>query len=698
MSDDPEGPTPPIAPPVPPIQDPPESHVPTRLPATLAGLRGDSDDVLKSWYAPLPAWARTQNPLLKWLFAVRQDEDEPKEGEPGHGTDHSKPWYQVMCLTGVDYFSTLGYQPGIAFLAAQHLSPIATLFLVAMTLFAAYPVYSCVAGRSPHGSGSISMLESLLPQWWGKIFILVLLGFAATDFIITITLSAADATAHIVENPFFPKMNDPQVPVTMVLLVLLSAVFLKGFKEAIGLAVVLTVGYLLLNFVVVAVCVAEIAGNPSLIGNWWGSAQTQSGGSWWRMAFLGMLFFPKLALGLSGFETGVAVIPLVKGKPDDTPEYPVGRIENTRKLLLTAALIMSFFLIASSLITTILIPSAEMLSEDGKARGRCLAWLAHEKLGEVFGTLYDISTITVLWFAGASAMAGLLNIVPRYLPRYGMAPNWARYTRPLVLMFTAIAAFITWHFEADVEKQGAAYATGVLVLMTSAAFAVMLTKRRNRWQLLAYGVVVAIFVYTLIDNVMERPEGIHIASFFIGATLVVSFVSRLWRSTELRVEHIKLDREAKAILQAMVKHGEIRLIASPHAEKSFAEYDRRMKKHLELGNDCPDPKKVAFLEIGVPNASDFGGTLLLKGCYVGGHRVLRGESSAVANAIAAVLLHLRDQTGIRPHVYLCWSEQHPLWQLCDYLLFGAGDIAPLTREILRQAEPAVERRPVVHVD
>jgi hypothetical protein len=135
-------------------------------------------------------------------------------------------------------------------------------------------------------------------------------------------------------------------------------------------------------------------------------------------------------------------MPLVKGKSSDTEERPKGRIQNTHKLLTAAAVIMSFFLIASSLVTTLLIPAAEFQS-GGKASGRALAYLAHLHLGSAFGTVYDLSTISILWFAGASAMAGLLNIVPRYLPRYGMAPNWTRSTRPLVLVFTAIAFAVT---------------------------------------------------------------------------------------------------------------------------------------------------------------------------------------------------------------------------------------------------------------
>ncbi len=333
-----------------------------------------------------------------------------------------------MCLTGVDYFSTLGYQPGIAFLAAGLLSPVATLILVLVTLAVALPTYAQVAERSPHGQGSIHMLEELLPRWRGKAVVLALLGFAFTDFIITITLSAADSAAHIIENPFVPRAMDHQVLVTLVLLAVLGGVFLKGFKEAIGIAVFVVAAYMALNAVLLTVGLLEIVRHPTHLGDW-KSALLLTHTSPWRMLLAAAILFPKLALGLSGFETGVAVMPLIRGARNDDPERPRGRIRNTRKLLVTAALLMSVLLFCSSVVTTVLIP-AEAFAAGGPASGRALAYLAHEMLGPLFGTAYDISTITILWFAGASAMAALLNLVPRYLPPYGMAPDWARAQRP----------------------------------------------------------------------------------------------------------------------------------------------------------------------------------------------------------------------------------------------------------------------------
>src|SRR3954449_10364411 len=293
----------------------------------------------------------------RWLYSGSVSEMEgPTEPEGAH---HVHPWWQVMCLTGVDYFSTLGYQPGIAALAAGALSPVATMILVLLTLLGALPIYGRIARESPHGEGSIAMLEHLLSWWQGKLFVLALLGFVATDFIITITLSAADATAHIVENPFaHGSLHGREVGVTLALIALLGAVFLRGFKEAMGIAVALVAAYLLLNAVVVGYGLYRVAMHPHVLGDWRGRL-FQAHGNPLAMLGIALLVFPKLALGLSGFETGVALMPLVKGDPTDTPARPDGRIRNTRKLLVVAALIMSVFLITSSLVTTLLIPAEE---------------------------------------------------------------------------------------------------------------------------------------------------------------------------------------------------------------------------------------------------------------------------------------------------------------------------------------------------
>ena len=629
-----------------------------------------------------------------------------------------------MCLTGVDYFSTLGYQPGIAFLAAGALSPIATLVLVLLTLFGALPMYHRVAAESPHGDGSISMLENLLSRWKGKLFVLALLGFAATSFIITITLSAADATAHIVENPFVLDhlhFLHHRIIVTLVLVAALGAIFLKGFKEAIGIAVLIVAVYLLLNLIVVAVGAYQIYLRPSLFWNW-KSVLIETYRSPLLMIGTALIVFPKLALGLSGFETGVVVMPLVRGDRDlsedeiesihttrsartTTPasaqQLLAGRIHNTRKLLTTAAIIMSLLLVASSIITTLLIPAEEFrpetaTQEPGSANGRALAYIAHHYLGGVFGTLYDLSTISILWFAGSSALAGLLNIVPRYLPKYGMAPEWARATRPLVVVFTAICFIVTILFKADVDAQGGAYATGVLALMTSAAIAVTLSARRrgerSQW---AFMLISLVFSYTTVTNIVEQPEGIKIAFVFILVIVLSSLVSRVWRTTELRVERVELDDTAREFVRQAAR-GTVRIITN-RCDRGDADEYKLKETEKRTDNHIPPGEPILFFEVTPGDASEFSGVLRIRGENIDGYKVLRTESPAVPNAIAAFLLFLRNETGKLPHVYFGWSEGNPLSYLMKYIAFGEGDTAPVTHEVLRQAEKDPERRPIVHV-
>lgn len=636
--------------------------------------------------------------LRTWLLFGLQDAKGIHQG-PGAASDaHLKKhsWWQVMCLTGVDYFSTLGYQPAIAALAAGVISPLATIVLVAVTLLGALPVYRRVAGESHRGEGSIAMLERLLPRWGGKLFVLILLGFAATDFMITMTLSAADATAHLIQNPIAPSwLQGQNILVTLFLLALLAAVFLRGFREAIGVAVVLVALYLALNAVVVVVTLTEVFSHTVAVGEWWQALST-SHGSPFMVIGIALLVFPKLALGLSGFETGVAVMPQIRGYGSDTEDHPTGRIKGTRRLLTTAAVIMSAFLIATSFITVVLIPEQEF-QPGGQADGRALAFLAHQYLGVGFGTVYDLSTIAILWFAGASAMAGLLNLVPRYLPRYGMAPGWARAVRPLVLVFTVIGFLITFLFNADVDAQGGAYATGVLVLMTSAAVAVTLSARRSgqRKRTVGFGVIAVVFIYTTIANIFERPEGIRIAAIFILGIMVISLLSRIRRSFELHATKVHLDRRALEFMSTNLS-GPIALIAHEPLRLTAEAYREKLSSAIEVSH-IPIDYQALFLEVIVDDSSDFETELEVRGVTRHGHQILEVHGPVVPNTIASVLLHIRDVTGLMPHIYFRWTEGNPVINLLRFLFLGEGEIAPVTREVLREAEPDVTRRPWVHV-
>lgn len=672
-----------------------------------------------------------------------------------------------MCLTGVDYFSTLGYQPSIAVEAAGVLAPIATLILVAVTLFGALPVYIYVAKHSPHGQGSIGMLEKLVSGWWGKTFVLVLLGFAATDYVITKTLSAADAAEHIVSNPkMFPEEKPPadlsldeklafeenvkarhqkwQIGITIGLLVALGAMFLRGFREVLGIAVAIVGIYLVLSGIVIGSGVIYLINHPEYVTQWWDHVQT---GQWylhhapwqsketWGIVAIAALLFPKLALGLSGFETGVAVMSHVKGDAGDNPQQPQGRIRNTRKLLVTAALIMSVGLIGSSFVVAMLIPPDQLVyaAADGSfakndvtgvemtevevkkliakpaAKDRALAYIAHGEgttgkinpmFGTVFGTIYDFSTVIILWFAGASAMAGLLNLVPQYLPRYGMAPEWTRASRWLVILFTGVNVVVTLLFRANVDDQGGAYATGVLMLITSACVATVIGKYRQAsgvwWQRLSipYSLVMLVFIYTTIANLIEKPSGLKIASFFIVAIVLTSLLSRVFRARELRFIGFHFVDEQSKFLWESIRASEWPILV-PHrpGRRSLAEKEVIIRREHRLPENMP----ILFIEVDLHDASDFYQQPNLEVLSEEGRYLLKiTQTASIAHTLAAVVLELA-KVGKPPEIHFGWTEESPVAGMIGFLLFGEGNVPWMVHELISKAEPDPAKRPVVMI-
>ncbi|MEI6666136.1 MAG: amino acid transporter, partial [Chloroflexota bacterium] len=360
--------------------------------------------------------------------------------------------------------------------------------------------------------------------------------------------------------------------------------------------------------------------------------------------------------------------------------------------------VMALYLLGTSMVTTLLIPR-EAFEEGGPASGRALAYLAHEYVGEFFGTAYDVSSVLILWFAGASAMAGLINIVPRYLPSYGMAPEWGRAVRPVVITYTAICVVVTVAFNADVVAQAGAYATGILAMMVSGAVAVVVVNARRRcWQPTAgFTLLTLVLLYALVANMVERPDGLVISGGFIAGIIAISLVSRVMRSTELRVEHIEFDAEARRfVTEVLGDDHALHIIANKRQQGDAAEYAAKEAEQREM-NPLPSTAHVLFLEIEVVDPSDFSEVLAVRGVEISRHRVLRAESPAIPNAIAAILLALRDATGVRPHAHFEWSEGHPLAHVARYLFLGRGDTPPVVREIVRESEPIPERRPRIHV-
>jgi hypothetical protein len=188
-----------------------------------------------------------------------------------------------------------------------------------------------------------------------------------------------------------------------------------------------------------------------------------------------------------------------------------------------------------------------------------------------------------------------------------------------------------------------------------------------------------------------------VATTIITAIIVVSLISRIRRPLELRQEHIEIDETARRFIEEASQGDEIHIIAH---RRRFGddpeEYARKLIEQREY-NHIPEDVPVLFLEIDVEDPSEFEDVLEIRGAGIGGYRVLRAESSAVLNAIAAFLIHVRDTTGKTPHCYFGRTEGNPFVYVIRYILLGEGDTAPVTHEILREAEPNLQRRPIIHV-
>jgi hypothetical protein len=537
------------------------------------------------------------------------------------------------------------------------------------------------------------MLENLFHGWGGKLLVLSLLGFAATGFVITITLSAADAALHAIENPYLhPVLGESRLLVTVILLICLAALFLRGFNEAIGLAAFLAIPYLLLNAVVLLKCFAVISAEPVRILNWRSALSMH--GDWMDIFFASALVFPRLALGLSGFETGVSVMPLIRGEPGDTASaVPHGRVRNTRKLLAAAALIMSVMLMASSFATTLLIP-AQDYREGGAASGRAVAYLAHKYLGSAFGSVYDFSTILILWFAGASAMVGLLHLIPRYLPRFGMAPKWVAFPRPLILALCSISVLVTLFFDARVEAQAGAYATGVLGVMLSGAFAAALSlHREGRKGASAFCfVIAAIFLYALVGNEIERPDGIVIAATFILLTIAIGIVSRYARATELRVSSVEFCDEPTKKLWGEICGKKVNLVPIKTASA-----EARRRKSAEIRKHYKVHGPLAFLHVLlVDNRSEFLTPIQVTVRQEVEEYIIEVSGAiAIANTIAYIS-ELIDPLAL----FLGLTRQQLMTQSLRFFLFGEGETGLLVYTILlRYWEYTVEEdvRPLIYL-
>jgi len=196
--------------------------------------------------------------------------------------------------------------------------------------------------------------------------------------------------------------------------------------------------------------------------------------------------------------------------------------------------------------------------------------------------------------------------------------------------------------------------------MVSAAFAVTMSARRHRQPraVVGFALVTLIFAYALVENVIEKPDGIVISLAFVAGIVVISLVSRLARATELRADGIDFDEAALQMIDEADHSGHLHLIANKIQAGDLDEYREKEAEQRAL-NPIPENARILFLEIAVSDPSEFSKDLLVRGEKVGDYCILRAESTAVPNALAAIMLRLRDDTGLRPHLYFQWSDQIP---------------------------------------
>lgn len=674
---------------------------------------------------------------------------------PGRRRSEEHYWVWVMCLLGLDYFSTLAYQPSITYEYTGRLGPIATAIVVLVTLLGALPIYCYLAGRSPRGDGSLGLLERLVRGWRGKTLVLVLLGFAATDFTMLKAISLADASVHLLDNELFrgqevhglvaringqfpqgpeaPPVLDDQLAVTLILGVigfLFWFLLRKGFnRKVLYVAVPLVIAYLVLNGMLLGAGVWRLVERPEIFWAWYGDVQT---GEWiirapywarddWRSVLvLSFLFLPSVALGLSGFELSMIVMPQVKGRSGEPASQPTTRIRNTRKVLAAAAGIMSIYLLAAVVVTTLFIP-ADRFGEHGEATNRALAYLAHgsalttgaEPLapycGTVFGTLYDVVTILVLCLAGTSVMTALGVLMPQFLLRFGMEFRWADRWGLMLIAFAVINLLITVAFQARVDDQRGAYATGVLVLISSAGVVSALDKRKTLhagehkpfWRLLArvdllyFAGFAALFVLTTLGVMVQTPSGVGIALCFIAAIVGMSVVSRAWRADELRTIGFEFkDEESKFLWDSMRLADFPVLVPHRAGRQSRDEKEKEIRAHHQLMPQVD----IVFVEIGMGDPSDFFQRLLLEVTREEEARVVIKVHNCVSvpHAIAAIALEM-SRSSMPPALHFGWTELDLLSASWSYLAFGEGNIPWKVRELIHRAEKDPAKRPRVIV-
>jgi hypothetical protein len=684
------------------------------------------------------------------------DSSDPPSSKP---SSYRTAWPWVLCVIGLDYLSTLAYQPSVAFGAAGRLAPLVTILVAGVTIFLALPIYLYIAGRSPHGGGSTSLLERCIPGWHGKLLLLILLAFGAVDLVFTRTFSAATAAEHITRSPapiwqqtlddatrggeHFRQQLNPEVRawtegmwnrqtvVSVIILIIgtiAGLIFFRGYTRGfVRLAVVTVSVYLALTLFVVGSACVYLAGNQHLIQQWWHDVWA---GNWkpgeithsvagWEDLFLACLpLFPAVALGLSGFELALMSMPLVRGRAGDNPERPRGHIRNTRYLLTVAAFSMSIYLLVSTLVTTVLIPSGAQLVE-GQAKYRALAYLAHggmladgrqatelsSSFGLTFGTIYDISTVSILMLAGLSFAMTLSSWIPPYLQRLGMDFDWSVKFGGLIWLFTVLKFVVTLYFGADVDAHRAAYLTGVLAVFSFAALAasvdVWQKRRRLNWRRLfrippLFLFALLVFSLSVVWVATDRPIGAVFAAAFILQVVGVSMGTRAWRSTEFRFSGFEFADKATEHEWERLKASDFPVLV-PYRPGKHSVTLKEKEIEVRSRHRIPGTLPIVFVQAELADPSDFQHQPRLRIAREDGRVVVHiTRCCSIAHAIAAAALEL-SSAGAVPEVHFGWSSENPLTANLHFVLFGHGNVPWMVFNLIRQSKVAESRKPRVVV-
>lgn len=634
-------------------------------------------------------------------------------------------WGLVLCLVGIDYFSTLAYLPSLANEVAGPLAPFAVAGVVAVTFLLALPAYLYVVGRSYDGRGATGLMQRSITGWRGKFLILVMMGFVAADFIITRSLSTSDAAVHLLANPHLDKLVSDntisvekvqpwlgsewverlrpywtrQVGVTLLLSIIALCfwfAFASGFtRRVLWFAAIVVVLYMGSTLYIVLRIGWEISQHPDLWQIWCTRAGNQSAGGLEGTVVMLLLIFPQLALGISGFELSMTSTPLIDGGTGDAETQRCRRVRRARCMLIALTMIMGFFLISSTLISTVQIQPGQFAFEK-EAQHRALAFLAHgPHFPAWFGTWYDIITATILCLAGVSVTVSLRDLVPGYLHRLGMELTWARKYGVFLLLCNAIILLATLVFKASVHAQEGAYATSVLVLLFGAnlAAAADIRKRfRLAWPVLAFPFQAGslFFLSMAVLIAWQQPGGLILSLLFLLLVFITSIWSRWRRSLELRFAGFRYaDAPTEKRWQEMLNL-EYQILA-PHRPGHFSvlKKDEVIRERFRILKEVP----IIFIEVELGDTSEFEHTPLMKIDQDNGMEVIRvSKCSSVAHVLAAIALEF-SKFGRPPEVIFGWSRESPLAANLNFLLFGQGNIPWLVQELVIKAQPVEAKCP-----